>query len=512
MNEPRAIPHDHLDVVVKLIRRSLRYLWVVALTLLLGIGASVGALKLRHPKFQSGAVLYYQEGLSWTLNGGEGGGGKKVGARLKEVLLARAQLQKVIEELNLFPRMVKAGKTSEAVEELHQAVTFKVNEGDTYVITYQGDSPEEAQLVTAKLTELLIGENTRLRAEQAEVAKGFLDAEAKRNENNLREKETELARFLQKHTEFAQEQAGSGAAVRATTKKGVDPATLTGDTVLTALRREEERLRHQITSPSAVPVHAPADPALVSAKNEADAKLAAAKRDLADKRARYTDQHPDVRAAEALVRDAQSQQARAAEALKAAEQLPSEVVEIEPKAALEARLAQVQQEIHDYQEKKKRTTTPDEPAETNDAAQRIVAVETEWTRLNREVAEARERFQQLDTKQFMATMAASSLAGGQTAQILVIDPAYTPSKPIGLSTARFVIVGVGVAFGLGVGLALLLGLLDDRLLDRADLEKLGLVPVLIEVPLRARRMAAPRKPTKAVTKTQPLPGLGKQHG
>lgn len=489
MDDRTPIAHDHLDAVVKLLKRSLRYAWVVAIIAVLGGGVAAVAVKMRQLKFQSQAVLYYQEGLQWNLNG-EATGSRKMGARLKEMLLARQRLQKVIEELGLFQHMVRDGKLGDAVEELRSAITFRVNEGDTYVLSYLGDSAPEAQQVTAKLTETLIEENMRLRAEQAEIAKGFLDAERKRNEDNLRGKELERARFLAKHPEFAQEQVGGpapGASIRATTRRGVDAAAApaAGDSALTALRREEERLKHQISSPAEVPARAK-DPVLVAAKNDAESRLAAAKRDLADKRARFTDQHPDVRAADASVRDATAALARANDALKTSDQMPSEVIEIEPRAALEARLSQVQQDIRDYQRRhgKEATQTPDEPASSNDAAQRIVAVETEWTRLNREVEEARDRFQQLDTRQFMATMTASSLTNGQAAQILVIDPAYLPSKPNGLSTTRFVAAGVAAALGAGMCLALLLGLLDDRLLDRNDLEKLGLAPVLIEVPVR----------------------------
>src|SRR5262249_20257738 len=189
-----------------------------------------------------------------------------------------------------------------------------------------------------------------------------------------------------------------------------------GDSALTTLRREEERLHKQITSPSDVNLRRK-DPVLVAAKQEAESRLKNAQRDLADKKLRFTEQHPDVRAAASIVRDAEVALAKANDALNSADATPSEVIEIEPKAALEARLAQVQQEIRDYQ-KKHATGKPDQPAETNDVAQRIVGLETDWARLNREVAEARDRFQQLDTRQFFATMAASSLTNGQAAQIV----------------------------------------------------------------------------------------------
>src|SRR5262249_48181827 len=168
-------------------------------------------------------------------------------------------------------------------------------------ISFLGDSPAEAQRVTAQLTETLIDENMRLRSQQADVAKEFLDAEKKRNEDRLRLKETEMAQFLTKHPEFAHELPANAVGAIRTPDRKKGSGERTNDPVLLALTREEERLRKQLSSPNQV--RATQDPALVAAKNDAENKLEAARRDLADKRARFTEQHPDVRAAAAMVKN-----------------------------------------------------------------------------------------------------------------------------------------------------------------------------------------------------------------
>jgi uncharacterized protein involved in exopolysaccharide biosynthesis len=120
-------------------------------------------------------------------------------------------------------------------------------------------------------------------------------------------------------------------------------------------------------------------------------------------------------------------------------------------------------------------------------AQRIIAIETEWAQIMREVTEARERYEALDSRQFLASLTASSLATGQVARIVVIDPAYLPSKPEGASTKKVFLAGIAASLALAAGLALLLGILDDRVYDRRDLERLELAPILVEIPaLRAR--------------------------
>ena len=458
--------NDQLQPALRLLRSTIRFWGAGLLAFATIIVAAVAVAVLLPRQYRSEAVLYYREGWQW--NPGDGLSARRMGQRLKDSLLARKRLAEVVEELGLFPNMVKAGRTGEAVELMLNATTFKVKEGDVFVISYTGDSAEEAQRATAKLTDLLISDNAQLLSWQAEAARTFLDAEKKRNEIELAAKEGERLRFLSKHPEFLHEQVSGGTALRAQTKM---PQS---DNVLLVLRREEQRLRRQIASPGRVP-RAPQDPALLAAKSEAEASLKAAQRELASRRARFTDQHPDARAAAATVKEAETAYRNAVDALTASG------AAISP-AELQAQLARVQQDISSYERKNPTATVPDEPAESHYGAQRVVALEAEWARLDREVTEARERFQQLDSKQFMASMTLNALTSGQTGQIVVIDPAYLPAKPIGLSRTRLALMSVLLAFAAGIGLAMFLGLVDDRIHDRLALGRLDLGPVLIEVP------------------------------
>jgi Mrp family chromosome partitioning ATPase len=470
---PPAVVVDQLHSVARVARRAARHWRAGIAVLLVGMAATAAFAALGPKRYRSEAVLHYREGLQWS--SGEGMSARRIGQRLKDSLLARAQLAKLVQDLGLHPELVQSGRLADAVEEMRLATTFRLTDGDAFVVSYTGRSPGEAQRVTKALTELLIGENARLRAEQAEVATAFLDAEKRRNELELAAKESEQLRFLAKHPEFAHDQATLGASLRAQRRARAETApAATGDPALDALRREEQRLRRQIASPAPVAV---ADPALVAARDEAAAKLKAAERELADRSGRFTDEHPDVRAAAILVRDAKAAYERAAAAAASAQAAAEEPA---PAAPLEQRLKEVEEEI--AARPRHRGRQGGAHADGHDAAQRIVALETEWARLNREVTEARERFQQLDSRQFVAAMTASSLVSGQAAQIVVVDPAFLPAQPVGMALKRLMALGALLSLGLALGLAALLGAVDDRLYDREDVDRLELAPVLLDLP------------------------------
>lgn len=484
--------NDDLELVFGLARRTVRK-WRPALITFLLVAVAAGAfIKFWPRQYRSEAVVLYREGMQWTSS--EAPNPRRVGQRLRDSLLARALLTKVIEEMNLYPRLVKAGRMMEAVEEMRLAVQFRIDQSDVYVLSYLGDSPKQAQQVTARLTELLIGENARLRSEQAQVAGSFLEAEKKRNEAELAAKEGALLRFLARHPEFATEQSPLGGSLRARARRESAPGGDRESDALAALRREEDRLRRQLSNPGQA--RAPQDPTLVTAKEEAEAKLRTAQRELSEKRSSFTEQHPDVRAAEAAVRSAQEGYRRALESMEAAE----------PRV-LNERLNQVQQEIAAFRrtQAQGRPALPD-PSTSTEAAQRIVANEAEWARLSREAAEARERFQQLETRQFVASMTASMAASGQSSQIIVIDPAFLPAQPVGRSRTTQAIIGLALALVLGVGVAFLLALSDDVVREAADVERLQLGAVLLD--LRRRDLPTGAVPGDAGAR----PGLGEAAG
>lgn len=427
---------DDLRFVVALARRALRFWALAAAVFVVGVAATGVGVALWPRRYASQATLLYHEGLHFGQD--EGSSPRRVGQRLSEVVLSRAQLTSLVQELGLFPKRVAAGKLREVVEELRLGIKFRYDQGDVFVVSYTGRSPDEAQRVTQRLAEMLIAEHLRLRSGQAETTREFLDAEKRRKTEELGERQATLVAFLARHPEFASDQTtGVGVSIRARRERANEapaPAPTAG--------------APQPTAPAA-------PQPLVAARDAAEARLAAARRDLEDKRSRFTEQHPALRAALAAV-------AAAEEAFrKASADLASATPAAPPPPRPHA-------------------PAPPRPARRSDGVSpaRAVALETEWARMTREVAEAREQLELIETQQFRASMAATMLTTGQTSAITVIDPAFLPVRPVGTRPRVMFALGLLLSLALGGAAAVLRAYLDDVIYGPRDVERRAGLPVL----------------------------------
>jgi len=112
----------------------------------------------------------------------------------------------------------------------------------------------------------------------------------------------------------------------------------------------------------------------------------------------------------------------------------------------------------------------------------VVALETDWVRLNREVVDARDRFQSLQDKEFKASMVESAAATGRTAQMVVVDPAFVPKHAAPPGRTTIMAAGLAATMVLSALFALGLAIVDDRIYDRDDIERLGMLPLIGVVP------------------------------
>ncbi|MBA3392945.1 MAG: hypothetical protein H0T89_09890 [Deltaproteobacteria bacterium] len=456
-----------------------------------GGALSLAFALLRTKNYQSWATLFYQERIQSQLltPNREEVAQRNIGDKYRELLLARAQLEKIVADpaLNPFP---KEKDKDVAIDKLRQAVKLEVRGGNAFRIVYGDAEPDRAKAVTEKLTKMLQDKDEALRNEQAKNTVEFATTQKDEAQKELRAAELRLAEFLAKHPEFAQDgttQTTEGASIRAMRK--TKPAT-TGNSKVGFLERQRERLQARLDAPPDARIIAPPTPERMAAEravDEAQRELSAAKRELDDAQSKYMPKHP-------AVINAQERVTKATQRLRQAEgNVPADVM-MAPKTPqdrenVQRELARIDQQIATLQKSKGGVESPSNDASTN----WIVKLETEHTDIRRDVNEQRERVEALADSVFRSQIDASQKLAEAGGRLAIIDPAFRPVKPSGPGKTIFLMAGMALFLSLGLALAVGLAVIDDRLYRRSDLDQLGIMVLAVIPPATATIKKSKRK-------------------
>jgi uncharacterized protein involved in exopolysaccharide biosynthesis len=286
------------------------FAWAVPAALAVGAVLCGIFLLVRKPDYVSETVLLYTEAIRPADQQGQSANQpRNTAVRLKEMLMARPMLTRVLNQHGLYQDVLRKEGLVDAIEDFREDLSFRAPGGETYTLAYKAKSPEQAQKVTAQLAELLIAEDGKARRAQARLTRDFLAGEAKRTEKELKDAELELAKFMAEHPSIAMDSMllmggpTSGAAIRAS--QGGTPQR----EPLADLRRAVgtwQTLGPATRGGTAAPAAGGGAPVFDRAeKARAEAALAAAQADLAEKSQRFTEEHPDVRSAASAVARAQ---------------------------------------------------------------------------------------------------------------------------------------------------------------------------------------------------------------
>jgi uncharacterized protein involved in exopolysaccharide biosynthesis len=499
MTEQRINPsdetHEQVLSAAAFLRRALRF-WRTALAVFVLGGVACGVfLFVRRPMFRSETVILYSEGVLLGDDADRPSTGRSVTARLKEILMSRASLDAVVREFDLYPEVRKTRGPIDAVEELRKHIEFRAPGGDTFTLAFTGSSPTEARAVTARLAEVVIGQDSDLRRRQAILVRDFLETENRATDDGLRDAELALASFMAAHPRFALDATplATGAAIRASLGAGdVQPVSPPA----TAAPRWSSRPRRMAVAGTPSASNSSAEPAPSSAREaaaeeaRAKAALAAARVNLADLAARFTAAHPDVRAAEAEVQRATIRLAGAAAAVASMESPSSTTghgVQAGPSLPAStpgpSPVVEITNQRPTVSPPASAVVSPARVGELRGSEHDVVALETEWVKLTRGATEARQHQDQVEAALFKAKSSANSENGDHRVQVTVIDPAFSPQSAVPPGRTMIVALFAGVALLLAIAGSFLMALLDDRVFEGRDIAQFA--QVLVEVPRRA---------------------------
>jgi len=393
--------------------------------------------------------------------GGEDPAKPRLGA-LRQELLTRVRLERVIRETDPYPQMMTEEPLHIVVDEMRHQVEIIQKGPDAFGISYVNRHPRKAQLALSRLINLFVEEANETRTEQVEGTAEFLEAQLQGARQQLEGKDQEIRLYKEANLGHLPDQMPGNLAT-------LQRLQLEQQSLVDSLRLAREKqalLEHGSTPPDASGVTAPVG------------ELEQARQQLATLRGRYTDEHPDVRALLARV-------ARLEAAPTTGRSSPGRPVLDPVRAQLEATRLEIRSLEARHTEMDRRIAVLQGLVdETPRAQQELGTLTRDYEKLN-------ENYLNLFKRKLDAEMARRLEERWQGERYRVLEDPYLPEKPSFPKPWLFALVGAIVGLGAGLGTAVLGELLDHSVKGLRELEASLPFPVLATFPhVRAREVIA----------------------
>jgi hypothetical protein len=462
--------------------------------LLLGAaGTGVAAWKSR-PVYQSEAVLLYQDRVGSSPVGvqREALSPRRLTLSLQETLFSHGLLEKLISEFGLYGKIVARRGVMAGIDEMQKRdLHFNAREGYTFRVAFDSTSPELAQSVAARACQLLLQARSEVQAKESKEIQEFLDVEKRRAEEDVRGREAELTLLVAQHPEVIDFNLGRNGALLLDSSPS-DSSSFGFEMQAIQLRERLEQMRRRSTA-SSDPSQPVSAAEIGEARLRAEAEMAAAQRELAEKQTQFTEQYPDVKRAAMRVATAKAYLRRleesAAHPKPVAPAVPAGQPAAQPAAGsgaepVEMTFLKQQLDLLEKQARAARSqgrrSPPGTPALTDPKA--LASVRTKYIDLERRARESREHLALLENRHFQVEMQALFASQDQQGDLVVIDPAFKPVAPLRSPRKKILIAGLLSSLGLSLTFGLCLAWKDDRLHTAGDLQRFGLPTLLCEVP------------------------------
>jgi polysaccharide chain length determinant protein (PEP-CTERM system associated) len=423
---------------------------------------------------------------------------------LSEQVMSRSQLERIIQELNLYPDLRQAMPMEDVVQAMNRSVLIQpiVNRTrwppsvDAFRVRFTYTDPVLAQRVVERVARTIIDENSRDRSTLAESTSTFMDSQLADARRRLEEQEKKLKEFRERNSGRLPTQMQTN--MQAITNTQMQLQALVESTARDRDRKAMlERLAADAAADLSTSIAAPITPspappqgdptgALPASATPAQ-RLEAARTMLAQLQLKLKPEHPDVIRTKRVVRDLERQVA----AEEAQQPLTPNQVPTRPGSADEQRkresLRQMRAEIDslgrqiEFKESEERRLRA-QMADYQGRLEAVPGLESTWIALTRDYDTLQATYRDLLTKTENSKIAANLEERQIGEQFRIVDPARASQRPI--SPNRLMISGGGAAIGLGLSL-LLLGLLeygDSTMRTEEDVLGALSLPVLALVP------------------------------
>jgi polysaccharide biosynthesis transport protein len=525
-------PRDFLYFLSFLKRRK----WQILVPTALLLALTAGIIKSLPPTYRSTATILIEEheipselvGSTFSTYADQ-----RIQIVSRQVM-TRANLKQITEKFDLYRKQRNDNPSEGVIERVRRNINLEMLSADVtdkrsgnkttatiaFVLSYNGESAEQAQKVTAELVSLYLNENLKNRQQRTADTERFLQQEATRLEAQIAEIELNLARFKERNAGKLPEQAQVNLQLRERSEAEI----LEGDRQITALLQRKADLETQLAQ---VKPYSPAVSPNGERVLDATERLRLARAQYESLLGIYSADHPDVQRLRQEIEGLQrrqgpatidSPQAQEAQRLRGelatlreryAEEHPdiiktkNRLAELAPIAAARLPAAPVsvlqaspadnpvylalrgqalatQAEMNAI--RGRQTQLRAKLAEYESRLRDTPQAEREYMDITRERENATRRYQEVKAKLMEAQVAQALEKDNKTEQFSLIEPPDLPEKPIRPNRVALALLGFILSLGGGLAYGGMREAMDRTIHDVRHLAATLRAPVLASIP------------------------------
>jgi protein tyrosine kinase modulator len=402
---------------------------------------------------------------------------------MSQKLLSRAQLQKLMDEFNLYKDARDRNELMEDVIERMRTRDIRVNvlRGNAFRVAYEADDRAVAFRVATRLAELFIDESLRDREVYAQGTNQFIESQLEETRQKLVDHERRLEEYRRLHSGELPSQLSSNLT-------GASNAQMQLQSVNEMLSRDRDRLQaferelNELQAQDAAPNASIADAG--DSGGTAAQQLEAAKRQLRQAELRLKPEHPDIVRMKRVIADLE--QKAEAEAL----QTPvSQAGRVASAAELtrQGRIRELRENIDTVRTQiARREQDADRTREAlsryQSRAEAAPTRETELIELNRDYDALRSLYGDLLRKSQDSQMAAALETRQIGERFQLHEPARLPERPLSPNRPQLNLLGLLGGIALGIGIVALAEYRDTTLKTEEDIVTSLALPMLAMIP------------------------------
>jgi polysaccharide chain length determinant protein (PEP-CTERM system associated) len=397
---------------------------------------------------------------------------------MTQQILSRTRLQRIIDELRLYPRQRNRMSPDELVELMRKDIEIQLvetpsrKEVNAFRVYYSAPTPQLAQRVAKQLTSLFIQENLLAQQQQSEDTTQFLSAELEQARVSLAEQETKVREFKARYLGQLPSQMQSNVGILTGLQSRYEGLT----TSLSHTQQQKLYLESLLNQYQALGIMSPQNP---QAPGSVDQDLERLNTELAAAQARYTEEHPEVTRLKNQIAgleklkkqgkaDAGKGQGGSAASTKATSL--ADLQAMSPILQLQSQLKANEQEIKDTQAQLKAVEQQIQQYQTR--LNMLPVREQQLADLSRDYDQSRANYDSLLKKQIQSQLATNLEKRQEGAQFRVLDPPSLPEAAFWPNRIKFSLGGLGGGLVFGLVLAFCSEKISGRARTENDLREI----------------------------------------